>query len=137
MKKFNINEYMYIQINENGWEHLKKTVGDDYIQHCIESRKVEIENEVWYRLQCHDVFHLFPIKYGEQIMFNPNVMFDEQFKELEKINNEKIIEYLDSSIKMCEEQAEEFEKSEMWVAAKSSMVMKIAYTNVKEFIKNK
>ena len=42
MKKFNINDYMYIQINENGWEHLKKTVGGDYIKHCIESRKVEV-----------------------------------------------------------------------------------------------
>jgi hypothetical protein len=78
MKKFNINEYMYIQINENGWEHLKKTVGDDYIKHCIESRKVEVENEVWYRLQCHNVFDLFPINFGGQPTFNTNVMFDDE-----------------------------------------------------------
>jgi len=30
MKKFNINDYMYIQITEEGRKHLKKTVGDEY-----------------------------------------------------------------------------------------------------------
>ena len=58
MKKFNINNYMYIQINENGWEHLKKSVGEDYIKHCIEPYKTNIEDKVWYKLQCHQVFDL-------------------------------------------------------------------------------
>ena len=78
MKKFNINHYMYIKINENGWEHLKKTVGDYYIKHCIESGKIEIGNEVWYRLQCHSVFSLFLINFGGEPMFNTNVMFDDE-----------------------------------------------------------
>ena len=69
---------MYIQINENGWEHLKETVGDDYIKHSIESRKVEVENETWYRLQCHNIFDLFLINFGGQPMFNTNVMFDDE-----------------------------------------------------------
>ena len=78
MKKYNINEYMYIQINENGWEHLRKTVGDDYIKHCIESRKVEINNVVWYKLQCHIVFNLFPHNCSGLPFFNTNVMFDDE-----------------------------------------------------------
>ena len=31
MKKFNLNDYMYIQITEEGWRHLEKTVGIEYI----------------------------------------------------------------------------------------------------------
>ena len=39
MKKFNINEYMYIQITEDGWKYLRETVGESYIEACVESRK--------------------------------------------------------------------------------------------------
>lgn len=82
MKKFNINNHMYIQINESGWKHLQETVGSEYIKHCIESYKVEKKNEVWYRLQCHKVFELFPINVGMPSLINTNVLFDEN--ELEE-----------------------------------------------------
>ena len=51
MIKFNINEYIYIQITEEGWTHLRRTVGRDYINHCIKasSNEKEIEGETWYR----------------------------------------------------------------------------------------
>ena len=80
MKKFNINEYMYIQITEQGWKHLRKTVGEDYIKNCInaESYKKEINGEIWYRLQCHVVFDIMPIIVGMRQLFNTNVMFDEE-----------------------------------------------------------
>ncbi len=42
MKKFNINEYVYIQITKDGWEHLRNTVGQDYIEACVLINKVEI-----------------------------------------------------------------------------------------------
>lgn len=77
MKKFNINDDIYIQITEYGWEHLKKTVGDDYIKHCIESRKIKIKSETWYKLQCHNVFDLFPINYFGKLYFNTNIMIDD------------------------------------------------------------
>lgn len=78
MKKFNINNHMYIQITEYGWKYLKKTVGQDYIKHCIESPhyKKNINGEVWYRLQCHQVFELLPINSAINPLFNTNVMFD-------------------------------------------------------------
>lgn len=78
MKKFNINEYMYIQITEDGWKHLKETVGEEYIEACVKSREKEIDSEIWYKLQCHNVFDLFPIRLGQRPYFNTIVMFDEQ-----------------------------------------------------------
>lgn len=78
MKKFNINNYMYIQITDDGWKHLRETVGEDYIKVCIESRKVEINNEIWYKLQCHNAFDLMPISIGSRVLFNTNVMFDDK-----------------------------------------------------------
>lgn len=77
MKKFNLNDYMYIQIKQNGWDMLNNTVGKDYIKHCIEPYKVNIENKEWYKLQAHVVFDLFPINYGGTSMINTNVMFDD------------------------------------------------------------
>jgi len=78
MKKFNINDYIYIQITELGWKHLEKTVGSEYIKHCInaDGYKKEIDNETWHRLQAHDVFSLLPMGTGFNLLYNPNVMFD-------------------------------------------------------------
>jgi hypothetical protein len=80
MKKYNINEYIYIQITESGWEHLRKTVGEEYIKHCItaDGYKREINGEIWHRLQCWGVFDLFPSNFGKQPLFNTNVMFDDE-----------------------------------------------------------
>lgn len=77
VKKFNINNHMYIKITSAGWQHLRKTVGEDYIKHCIESKKVEIDNEIWYKLQCWDAFNLLPSNFGGQPLFETNVMFDD------------------------------------------------------------
>lgn len=73
---FNINGYMYIQITEKGFEHLQNTVGDEYIKNCIENRKIDVGGETWYKLQCWDVFDLFPCGNGFDLLFKTNVMFD-------------------------------------------------------------
>lgn len=80
MKKFNINDYMYIQITESGFKHLKETVGDDYIKNCInaEGYKKIINGETWHRLQAHNVFSLLPMRAGSNLLFTSNVMFDEE-----------------------------------------------------------
>ena len=79
MKKFNINDYMYIQITEKGWKHLESTVGSDYIRHCINAvgYRKEIEGQIWHRLQAHCVFDLLPMGTGFDLLYNPNIMFDE------------------------------------------------------------
>ena len=77
MKKFNINDSMFIQITEEGWKHLRNTVGQEYINHCIEPYKVEVNGEIWYKLQCWEAFDLLPIIFGKRPLFNTNVMFDE------------------------------------------------------------
>ena len=75
MFKYNINAYMYIQITNFGFGHLYKTVGKDYVDVCIETKKIIIEGKTWYKLQCHHVFTLFKVDFGSKLMFNPNVMF--------------------------------------------------------------
>jgi hypothetical protein len=81
MKKYNINNYMYVQITNAGFEHLNKYFPEDYIKHCIENKKVEIDGETWYRLQCHEPFEILPSHFGEEVLFKTTVMFDE--KDLE------------------------------------------------------
>lgn len=83
MKKFNLNDYFYIQITEKGWKHLKETVGNDYIKHCIntESYKKTIGGEVWYKLQAHQVMSLLPVSNNSAILFNTNIMIDNQSLE--------------------------------------------------------
>jgi len=77
MKKFNINNHIYIQITQDGWNFLKETVGVDYIALKIENRKCEINGEVWYRLQCYQVFELMPVSFTGPTLFNTNVIFDD------------------------------------------------------------
>jgi len=79
MKKFqfNINHDMYIQITDDGWKHLSKTLSDDYINFNILSRKTIIDGEVWYKIQCYTAFELMPVIMGTPLLFNTNVLFDE------------------------------------------------------------
>jgi hypothetical protein len=76
VKRFNLNYKIYVQIREEGWELLRKTKRQEYIDVVIGRNAVTIENELWYELQGHEVLSLFggintnisPI--GIEIMFN-------------------------------------------------------------------
>lgn len=76
LKKYNINDYIYIQINETGWNHLRSTVGESYIKHCIKNKEYVIDGKIWYRLQCHSAFDIFKTYNGRYMPFNSNVLFE-------------------------------------------------------------
>lgn len=80
MKKYNINDYTYIQITERGWKHLAETVGEEYIKHCIKTPSYEkvINGETWYKVPLWRVFDLLPINFGGLSLFNMTVMFDDE-----------------------------------------------------------
>jgi len=84
MKTFNLNDYIYIEITELGWMHLKKTLtspiqkADEYIKHCITPYKKVIDGKDWYRLQAHQVFSLLPIGMGFNTLYKPTIMIDEE-----------------------------------------------------------
>ena len=59
MKKFNLNDYIFVQITKYGWEKLRENETEEYIQHCILSNQVIISGEIWYKLQGHQLFGLF------------------------------------------------------------------------------
>ena len=85
MKQFNLNDYLYIQITEDGVDYLRRTFKEDYIKNCIESRKVIVDGTTYYRLQAHTVFYDLPIQYGGTMFFNPDVLIeDEHLKEVTK-----------------------------------------------------
>lgn len=80
MKKFNLNDHIYIQITEDGWDHLRKTVSETYINACIDNdhyRKV-IDGQTWYRIQAYEVFSLFPVGTRVVTYFKLNVLIDEE-----------------------------------------------------------
>lgn len=78
MKKFNINDYMYIRITDAGWKHLRETAGEKYIKDFIKIPECEkiINGEMWYRLQCWSCFDLMPINFGGSPLFEPDVIFN-------------------------------------------------------------
>ena len=84
MKTFNLNDYIYIQITELGWKHLKETLetpvleADKYIEHCITPYKKVIDGKDWYRLQAHEVFSLLPVGMGFNTLYKPTIMIDEE-----------------------------------------------------------
>ena len=86
LRKTNLNNHVYIKINEKGWEHLRKTDGLKYIVHCIDrvGYRFMIEGEIWHRLQIHEVFGLFSDL--NQGYFELDIMFDND--ELKTVNND-------------------------------------------------
>ena len=78
MKQFNINDSIYIEITEEGWEHLRKTVCQDYINTCILTRRYWINGTDMYRLQCHQAFDLMPPNFGSPSLFKPTIFISEE-----------------------------------------------------------
>jgi hypothetical protein len=78
MIKFNINHYILIQITDAGWLHLRDTLDESYIKNCITPyRQILNDNEVWYRLQAHNVFSLLPMNTGfNKVLYNTNILID-------------------------------------------------------------
>ena len=85
MKKFNINDYIYIQITGEGWEHLFKTVSTDYIDNCIKNRKIILDGIIWYKLQFHVALELLPINGSGKLRFETTILFDDN--DLNKLIN--------------------------------------------------
>ena len=79
MKKFNINNHMYIQITSEGWKYLQHVNTESYIRQCVLSKEVLIEGKPWYRLQTHEIFSMFPVQItGRLPLFETTVMFDDE-----------------------------------------------------------
>lgn len=75
-QKFNLNEDIFVEINPKGWEYLKSTVGDEYVESCIMNRKTIIDDKEYYRLQAHSVIDLFGgcIHDSINVPINPNIL---------------------------------------------------------------
>jgi len=80
MKKININDYVFVKITEQGWKHLKETVGQDYIDHCIDNDhyRFEIKGEIWHKFQIHTLFDLLPNYTGRESLFENDISFSEK-----------------------------------------------------------
>jgi len=84
MKEFNINDYIYVKITENGWEHLRKTQSDEYIRHCIINKRKVINGENWYRLIAHSAFQDLPTGMGTTLKFMPTIMIEDSYLKEQK-----------------------------------------------------
>jgi len=81
MKKFNINDDIYIEITEAGWKHLQNTVGNSYIDTCIFPNRCLVNGTIYYRLQCHEVFSLLAPKFSSQVLFMPTILIDDSVED--------------------------------------------------------
>lgn len=87
MKKFNINNTMYIHILPKGWEHLYHKYGYEYVEKCIKPLKAMIGDKEYYAMQCWDVFITLPACVGMDTLFEPDVLFKDS--ELENVDIDK------------------------------------------------
>lgn len=79
MINFNINDFVYFQITEDGWKYLRTRPLYDFLMDYITRNKVQIDmkdNEDWYGLQCYELFSIFPIKLGSNFLIKPNMLLD-------------------------------------------------------------
>ena len=75
MKKFNINNIMYLRILPPGWNYIKREYGGEYVEQCIKPNKVMINDKEYYAMQCWDVFNTLPASLGFDMLFEPNILF--------------------------------------------------------------
>lgn len=68
MKTININNNVLVAITKEGFDHLKETVTEDYVKHCILHYETVIDGKTYYKLQLHNVISLF----GEKIYMGNN-----------------------------------------------------------------
>ena len=100
MLKYNINDHMYVQITDEGWLHLLKTVGQIYIDNCIKPYEVEMCGEIWHKLQCWSVFDLMPPVFGGKNLFMPGVMIEsEGIREVKGMKDTKSFREVIAKIK--------------------------------------
>ena len=100
MLKYNINDHMYVQVTDEGWLHLLKTVGQEYIDNCIKPYEVEICGEIWHKMQCWSVFDLMPPVFGGKNLFMPGVMIEsEGIREVKGMKDTKSFRELIAKIK--------------------------------------
>ena len=86
MKVFNLNREILIKITGAGWRHLHRTQSVEYIKTCIDRKEhqVEINGEIWHKLQAHYAFELFPMGMLHELNFEMNILIeDKDLKELE------------------------------------------------------
>ena len=84
MKKFNINNTMYIHILPKGWEYLYKKYGYEYVEKCVKPLKAIIGDKEYYYMQCWDAFNTLPPCVGMDNLFEPDVLFNDN--ELDNID---------------------------------------------------
>lgn len=71
LQKFNIGKCVYVQITDEGWKHLRRTLTEpeDYIKYCIEPYKIIIDDKIWYKMQLFSVMELL----GYNMFVNPKI----------------------------------------------------------------
>ena len=87
MKKFNINNTMYIHILPKGLKYLKNKYGDEYVNKGIKPQKVMIGHKEYYSLQCWNLFNTLPASMGFDMLFEPIVLFKDS--DLENVDIDK------------------------------------------------
>lgn len=102
-RTFNLNDYVYVQITQYGFEellkHEKEINNIGFTEHCVISRKEVIDGEDWYKLQAHSI----PDWFGRMIWAtNPaplkaNIMFDDAEYDQLKESNKQLAEALDTT----------------------------------------
>jgi hypothetical protein len=77
MVKFNLNDYVYISITPEGWQHLYTNCEAAYVEHCILPNSFSINGIDYFKLQMHVVMDLFPVRHGRRSLIGTNILLDE------------------------------------------------------------
>lgn len=79
---FNMNDHVYVKMNDKGWAHLLKVSDPEYVNLLKKDYMVEIEGVPYLEFQMHELFSLFGSRSLWSSAFtNPfslNILFDKR-----------------------------------------------------------
>lgn len=78
MKQFNINDDIYIHITDMGWKYLTMKHGCGYVEKYIKPYSKVINDKIYHKMQCHEVFNILPTSENSKgVLFEPVIFIDE------------------------------------------------------------
>lgn len=88
MVKFNLNEYIYVELNDKSIDIIKSKTHGDYFKVCIETHIITVDDKKYLKIQAYEMMYYFGeyLYLGCEPPIGLNIYFEEETLEKTELN---------------------------------------------------